>query len=243
MAIKAAGAAAAAAGAGNSASNSNPQSDLEPVPCPPPLPLINWYARFVNGPQVKPLTPKEKAWLALRNLVDPFNGITILGTAAISVGSDSHSPYGPGMAGFGRYVGVSYSQDLTGEFFNTFLIPSIVHQDPHYHRMPNATIPRRICHAITQVVWTLGDNGKGMMNYANLAGYGIDDEISNLYVPGRETDASATASRYGIGLATAPIDNFVTEFLPDVAKHIHIHVVLVQRIINQVARTGGPTGQ
>jgi hypothetical protein len=144
------------------------------------------------------------------------------------------------MSGFGKYVGVSYTQDITGEFFGTFLIPSIVHQDPHYHGMPNASYPRRVRHAIAQVFWTQGDDGKGMWNYANLVGFAIDDEVSNLYVPGRETDAPASASRYGIGLATAPIDNFVTEFMPDVARHIHIRVVLIQRIINQVAKTGGP---
>ncbi len=42
--------------------------------------------RFINGPEVKPLTPKEKARLAVKNLLDPFNAITILGTAAIAVG-------------------------------------------------------------------------------------------------------------------------------------------------------------
>jgi hypothetical protein len=75
------------------------------LPCP--APLINWYMRFENGPQVKPLTPREKAWLATKNVVDPFNAITILGISGISVASDSHSAYGPGMPGFGRYVGVS----------------------------------------------------------------------------------------------------------------------------------------
>ena len=127
----------------------------------------------------------------------------------------------------------SYTQDMTGEFFGTFLIPSIVHQDPHYHRMPHATIKRRIFHAIYQVVWTQGDNGKGMLNYADLVGFAIDDEISNLYVPGRQTNLPATAERYAIGLAIAPTDNFITEFLPDVASHIHVQIVLVQRIINQ----------
>ena len=112
---------------------------------------------------------------------------------------------------------------MTGEFFGTFLIPSIVHQDPHYHRMPDATIKRRIAHAIYQVVWTQGDNGNGMPNYADLVGFAIDDEIGNLYVPGQQTEPSASADRYAIGLATAPIDNFITEFLPDVARHIHIH--------------------
>ena len=74
-----------------------------------------------------------------------------------------------------------------------------------------------------------------MLNYANLVGFGIDDEIANLYVPGRETNARASADRYGIALLTAPIGNYVTEFLPDVAKHIHVQIVIVQRIINQIA--------
>ena len=152
-------------------------------PCPPQT--TNWFARFLNGPQVKPLTPKEKACLAVAQRRRPLQRRHHSGHSAISVGSDSHSPYGPGMTGFGRYVGVSYTQDMTGEFFGTFLIPSIVHQDPHYHRMPSASsLSAASAHAIYQVVWTQGDNGKGMLNYANLVGFAIDDEISNLYVPG-----------------------------------------------------------
>jgi hypothetical protein len=220
------------------AATGNPQAGTPLPPCSPPA--TYWFARFLTGPEVKPLTPQEKARLAVRNVIDPFNAITILGTSAISVGADAHSAYGPGMAGFGRSVGVSYTQDITGEFFSTFLIPSLVHQDPHYHRMPKATIQRRIFHAITQVAWTQGDNGEGMLNYADLVGAAIEDEVGNLYVPGRETNLPASASRYGIGLATAPIDNFVSEFLPDVARHIHVQIVVIQQIINQVAKTDTP---
>jgi hypothetical protein len=204
-------------------------------PCPPLH--VNWYKRFTDGPQVKPLTPGEKAWLAVRNLVDPFNLVTILGDSGIAIASNSHSAYGPGMPGFARNVGVSFTQDMTGEFVGTFAIPSIVRQDPHYHRMPHASIPRRIRHAALQILWTQGDNGKGMPNYANIVGFAIDDEISNLYVPGQRTNLPSSAERYGIGLATAPIDNFVSEFVPDIASHIHVQIVVIQRIINQVART------
>ena len=203
------------------------------VPCTPKP--LNWYQRFVNGPHDKPLTPRDKAWLATRNLFDPFNLITIGGDAAIAVGVDSHSAYGPGMSGWGRNVGVSFTEDMTGEFFGTFLIPTIAHQDPHYYRMEKARIPRRIGHAMLQVFWTQGDNGKGMLNYANLVGFAADDGVANLYVPGRKTGVNDSLARYGIGLATAPIGNFVNEFLPDVANHIHVQIVVIQRIINQVA--------
>jgi hypothetical protein len=221
----------------SSSETQNSKSGCTKLPCP--TPIINWYLRFENGPQVKPLTPKEKAWLATKNVIDPFNMITILGEAGISVAADSHSAYGPGFPGWGRNVGVSFSEDITGEFFGTFLIPSIVHQDPHYHRMPTASYTHRVFHAIYQVVWTKGDNGKDMLNYANLVGFGIDDEIANLYVPGRQTNGPASAERYAIGLATAPIDNFISEFLPDVAKRIHVQIVVVQRIIDQVANKDG----
>ncbi len=203
--------------------------------CVPHLPIINWYARFLTGPQVKPLTPLEKAHLAAHNLIDPFNLITIAGISAISVAANSHSAYGPGMRGYGRYVGVSFTQDMTGEFFGTFLIPSIAHQDPHYHRMPDASISRRALHCIDQIVWTQGDNGRGMVNYADLGGFAIDGAISNLYVPGQRTNLASSVARYTISLATAPAGNFVDEFLPDIARHIHIQVVIFQRIINQIS--------
>jgi hypothetical protein len=203
--------------------------------CVPHLPIINWYARFLNGPQVKPFTPLQKAHQAAANVIDPFNLLTIGGVAAITVAANPHSAYGPGIPGYARYVGVSLSQDVTDEFFGAFLIPVLAHEDPHYHRMPNASTGRRIMHCIDQIFWTEGDNGKGMLNYSVLVGFAIENQIANLYVPGERTNLPSSAERYGVALATAPADNFITEFLPDFARHIHVRVVLVQRIIDQVA--------
>jgi hypothetical protein len=207
---------------------------------------LNAFQRFMNGPTDRRLSAGDKGWLAARNVVDPFNLITVAGDAAISVGMDAHSGYGPGMRGFGRYAGVSMTEDITGEFFGTFVIPSLTHQDPRYHRMEGRPISRRVAHALAQVFWTESDTGRGMPNYANLAGFAIEDEIGNLYVPGRQTDARATGARYVTGLATAPIGNLINEFLPDVASHVHVQIVILQRIINQVARSataGSSTGQ
>lgn len=216
--------------------------DLEPAAIPCTQRKLNGLETFLNGPAADALTPRDKAWLAARNIADPFNLITIAGEAALGIAIDSHSPYGPGMPGYGRYMGVSFAQDLTGEFFGTFLIPSVAHQDPHYHRMPERSVPRRTVHAIGQIFWSQSDTGRGMPNYANLLGFAVDDGISNLYVPGRKTDVEATGRRYVIALATAPVGNLISEFLPDVASHIHVQIVLLQRVINQVARSGMSSG-
>ena len=233
---RASGSAAQSVPAGSEAQKPAPASP-EPLACQPVIgPIVNWYDRFLSVPDVKPMTPKEKAHLAAHNVMDPFNTLTIFAISAISVGSDAHSPYGPGMRGYGKDLGTSYTQDMTGEFFGTFLIPSLTHLDPHYHRLPHAGVPRRIGHTLLQVLWTQGDNGRGMLNYSTLVGFAVDDAIGNTYLPGRDTRFSASATRYGVGLALAPEDNLITEFLPDLARRIHVQQVFLRRIINQIAK-------
>lgn len=196
----------------------------------------NVFTRFVNTGKSTPLSPEGKLYLAGRSIIDPFNLLTIGADAAIAIGSDSHSAYGPGMKGFGKYYGVALTGDITGEFFGTFLIPSLARQDPRYHRLPHASIPRRVGHAIEQVVWTKGDDGNNMPNYGTVFGMAAAGMLGNLYVPGQHTGPGPTAQRWATGVASAPIDNFITEFLPDVARRINVRVVLFQRIMNGIAR-------
>jgi hypothetical protein len=196
---------------------------------------INWYDRFVTGPDVMRFSPEQKLRLAVTNIINPFNLGTIVGEAGIEVAANSHTPYGPGIDGWAKLSGTNLTQDMTDQFFGTFLIPSITHTDPHYHRRPDLSIPHRIWHCVDQIVWQRDDNGGHTFNYSQIAAPVFDIGISNLYVPGLETRFSADAERYAVGLATAPIDNFITEFVPSIASHIHTHVVFVQRVINQVA--------
>jgi hypothetical protein len=180
-------------------------------------------------------TPRELGGMAVRSVVDPFNLLTIAGTSAFSVATDSHSPYGPGFEGWGKLSGVSLTQDMTNAFLETFLIPSIDHQDPHYHRLPNASMKMRIAHCIYQPVWTDDDLGRGMFNYATVVGDVLGEAIDSSYVPYRAVGWGPSADRVAVNLVTTPIGNFVTEFVPDLASHINLNVVFVQRIINRVA--------
>jgi len=202
------------------------------VPCSE---LVNPYQRFLDTSLVIPLTAKQKGYLAIHNLTDPANLLTIVALSGFTIAIDSDSAYGPGLKGFGKNTGVSLLQDATGEFFDAFLIPSITHQDPRYFRMPQASIPRRIGHAVGHTFIANHDDGSPMPNYANLLGYPISAELSNLYVPGIHADPSSTMQRIATGLATDPANNLITEFLPDVARHISIRIIFVQRILNQVA--------
>jgi hypothetical protein len=203
-----------------------------PKPCSE---LVYPYQRFLTTNVVIPMTSRQKAYLAIHELTDPANFGTILGISAITIGVDSHSAYGPGLKGFGKTVGVSLSQDATGQFFGVFAIPSLVHQDPRYFRMPHAKLSKRIIYSISRTVISRHDDGTSMPNYATLLDYPISAIIANQYVPGIHGDVSSTFARIATGYATDPANNLLNEFLPDVASRVHVRIIFVQRILNNIA--------
>jgi hypothetical protein len=208
------------------------RGDQIPKPC---TELIYPFQRFLTSEVIIPMTWQQKGYLALHDLTDPGNLGTILGISAITVGADSHSAYGPGLKGFGKSVGVSVLQDATAQFFGAFAIPVIAHQDPRYFRMPHAPIAKRILYSISRTVISRSDSGRSMPNYATLLTYPISAEIDNLYVPGIHPDAPSTTARIFIGYAIDPANNLLNEFLPDVASRVHVRVIFVQRILNNIA--------
>jgi hypothetical protein len=215
--------------------------DAVPKPCSH---LVYPYQKFLGTNIVIPLTWQEKGYLALNNLADPANFGTIVGISAISVAADPHSAYGPGLKGFGKSVGISYVQDISSQFFRGFTFPILFHQDPRYFRMPNAPLRKRIVYSVSRTVISRHDDGSTMPNYSVLLDYPLEAVLSNQYVPGVHTDLSSTVTRIATGYALDPVNNLLDEFLPDVASHIHVRIIFVQRILNNIASgTSGITSQ
>jgi len=207
------------------------QQATSPVPCIVENPL----RIVVNSEERQPLTSRQKGILAMRAVTDPFNLLVIVAEAGVGVGANSHSAYGPGLKGFGRLTGYQLLQDSQGEFFGTYFIPSLIHEDPRYRRMQNASVKRRIFHALARTVVAEHDNGRPMLNYATLLTYPISAELSNLYVPGVQGNGPDTVRRIAIGFATDPASNLIAEFLPDFARRIHVRSVFIQQIVNNMA--------
>jgi hypothetical protein len=213
--------------------------DHLPKPC---TELIYPYQRFLSTKVVIPMTWQQKGYLALHDLTDPANFGTILGISAITIGADSHSAYGPGLKGFGKIVGVSLLQDATAQFFGAFAIPVIAHQDPRYFRKPGSPLKKRILYSVSRTVISRSDSGKSIPNYATLLTYPITAEIDNLYVPGIHPDGASTVTRIFTGYALDPVNNLLNEFLPDVASRVHIRIIFVQRILNNIAASNSAFG-
>ena len=185
------------------------------------------------------LTSMDKARIAASDVVDPFNLLTIAATAAITVGSNPQSGYGPGLKGWGKNSLTLLTEDMTGSFFVTYAVPSLTHQDPRYYRMPGASIPRRIENVIVQPVWARSDKGGHLPNYGMLFGVPAAVALADIYVPGRKQGFWPIVETSATAIASAPLDNLIDEFLPDVSKHVSVHIVLIQRIVNHMTLTEG----
>jgi hypothetical protein len=105
--------------------------------------------------------------------------------------------------------------------------------------MPGRPVHIRILHALSHTVLARHDDGTLMPNYATLGTYPISAALSDAYVPGIDTSGSAFAKRVALGYATDPAGALIAEFLPDVAKRIHVRVVFVQQILNNIATNKG----
>ncbi len=164
-----------------------------PPPCMPENPI----SPIVTSVNVQPLNSREKGVLAIRDFLDPFNIVTLAAYSGFAVAKNSHSPYGPGLKGWGRLTGYGLVEGAQGEFLATYAIPSLVREDPRYHRLPQASMKRRIWHAVEHTYVSQHDDGRPMPNYATLLTYPISAELSNLYVPGIQTDGRSTGEAGG----------------------------------------------
>jgi hypothetical protein len=219
----------------------NQDSNLVPEDCSAKEPRSEKLERFANSKSALELTPGQKFRLAERNVSDPFNLASIAFFSALDVATDANGPYGPGLKGFGRDFGTTLTEDINGQFWSTFVVASVAHEDPHYHRMPQASIKRRILHCFDAVAIAQSDSGRPMPNYDNIVGSSISAAINNLYVPYPSTNVPSTVDRVLAGLAFDPVGNAVTEFLPDVARRVNVRVVFVQKVMNRIyeSETGG----
>ena len=74
------------------------------------------FQLFLNSSAPHPITPKQKALLVSKDVIDPFNILTSGGVTAISMAASANAPYGPGVKGWARLSGISFTQGMTYEY-------------------------------------------------------------------------------------------------------------------------------
>jgi hypothetical protein len=139
---------------------------------------------------------------------------------------DNDPTFGQGAEGFGRRYGAAFADQVSGQFFGTFLYPSIFHEDPRYYRLGHGKPVKRFFHAVNHAFVTHTDSGAHWFNFSEWTGAASTTALGNLYHPGNRRGFQPAARGTAWSVAFDMGFDIAREFWPEVMQHLHLPFVV-----------------
>jgi len=224
--------------------------EVQEIVQPPSAPIRGALARsfdFMRPQQVRALVKQQlkkaidgKAYPSLQNwrpltarqkfdvfVAHTYSSNTFLGAGidALKFSTIRHRnlEYETSFMGFGQRYGINLATSETNVFFERFLLPTVLKQDPRYFRNPELPFFRRALYSVSRVFITHADSGQQTFNASKILGGAASQAIADLYVPGERQGLHPILGRVTFNLVRDAGLNVVHEFWPD------IHRGLLQR--------------
>jgi hypothetical protein len=143
-------------------------------------------------------------------------GSLVGAAASAGIGQALTSPHGyrEGAEGYGKRFGASMARNASSEFFGTFILASMLHEDPRFFPQAEPTFGGSVKYAVARVFVTRNDDGKDVANWSGLLGPAMAEGLANVYWPEGERTAGNTFERYGIDIASRAGFNFLRNYWP-----------------------------
>ena len=193
---------------------------LAPLTVPAGRPPAAPWMDTTPGSNYVPLTSRQKLDVFLNLTYSPLTFLSTAFDAGIAQAASDHEGYGQGMQGYGKRFGASFADNETGRFFQAYLLPTVLHQDPRYYRRPELPGLRRVAYAASRTILTRNDSGHTAFNVSYLAGGLISTGIANTYYPFNERGVRDTMVRWGGGILTDSGLLVLHEFWPDISRKL-----------------------
>jgi hypothetical protein len=178
----------------------------------------------VGPPAYTPLTSRQKFHIFVQQTYSVYTVANTAFDAGWAQMTDDWPAYGQGMDGYGKRYGALLANHEAGSFFQNFLFPSLLHQDPRYFRMGDGhSLFARMPYAASRVLITQSDSGHSTFNGSLLLGLLFVDGVTNAYYPRPERGFGNTMTRFGGGVLSSAETNLLREFMPDMMRIFHRH--------------------
>jgi len=198
---------------------SAPQGALEPF-------LSVLTRRSIFFPDIAatpgPLSTGEKFKLFLDDSISPAQLTQSAFGAGIAQAEDSPSGYGQGGEGYAKRFGSSMARGASEEFFGTFMLASILHQDPRFFPELNPSFGHAAKYSLKRLFVTRNDQGQNVANWSGLLGAAMSEGLANAYWPEQDRTAGQSVRRFGLDLATRAGGNMLRDYWPVFFKKLRI---------------------
>jgi len=167
-----------------------------------------------------PLSAKGKFELFLN---DSISGHAIAGSAA-GAGLDQafnwYAGYGQGAAGYGKRFGAQMARNSSNNFFGTFLLATILRQDPRFFVHDNPSFWGAVKYSLHRIVITRDDSGADVVNSSGLLGPLAGEALANTYLPIESRTVGNTLVRYAGDIGWRASGNLLREYWPTLSRHL-----------------------
>jgi hypothetical protein len=165
-----------------------------------------------------PITTKAKFTIAFKDSVDYPVYFTTAFFAGVSAfqGSDDEV-YGGGVKGFAHRVGISYVDQVVGNFFPEAIAPTLFHLDPRYFRKGTGTVKSRLWYAVNRIFVCRNDHGNLSFNANELVGNTMAASVAMTYHV-HERTAGDAAYQFSNYVESDMVGQVIKEFWPDIKR-------------------------
>lgn len=169
-----------------------------------------------------PLSSLQKFELFLTKSISPPQILSSAASSGISEARGTLAGYGQGGEGFGKRFGSSMASGASSQFFGTFLLPSLLHEDPRYFVKVNGGFKARAAYAFRRAVVIRTDAGGETFNWPGTLGPLAAEGLANTYLPDSERTVGKTFERFGLRIGFGAANNLVKEYWPTIFKRLRI---------------------
>ncbi|MCU1284705.1 MAG: hypothetical protein JWO13_1055 [Acidobacteriales bacterium] len=184
------------------------------------------HPRFESGKRICSLPVMKKFQLFAKDTFEPVTFVVAGFNAGLAQAQNDDPKFGQGAEGYGRRFGAAFADQVSGQFFGTFLYPTILHEDPRYYRRGEGSNRKRLFHAFSHAFVTHSDSGKHTFNFSEWMGAASTTALGNLYHSGNRRGfqpaarSTAYAVTYDIGF------DILREFWPELTQHLKLPFVV-----------------
>ncbi len=172
------------------------------------------FDNLIDPNEIAPrLTAGDKVGMGLKASISPFAVMGWVGSATYSEAFDRSPNYGQSAADFAQRLGAAAARASSEGIFSTSVMAPILHEDPRFFvEGPGYSTVHRVLYALSRVLVTRKDTGRGTVNYGLLTGNAIGAGLTQTYYPAGNRNLHGTATTFGVSLAGSGVKFLLEEF-------------------------------